>query len=251
MSGWRALGISITIALASISLSTSRGAAEETASAQSQPSAAAHEATEQQSKPSLAGPKMKNGERAGMRMRPNRLGRGPLGVGPDLGGDEPAGMSDPFLTNEQIDRLMSFMQTNFPVMHDRLARMRQRDPALFQKRIHQTARVLFPMVRAASENPELARKMVAEHQAQLALQELKEKYSKAREPAEQAKIREEMRQQMDVAFEARIERIRIEVKQLQKRLDRATQDLANQERDKEKLISSRLSDMISSAGSTP
>ena len=56
---------------------------------------------------------------------------------------------------------------------------------------------------------------------------------------------------MDAAFEARIERLRLEVKLLQKRLDLATQNLAKQEKDKERLISSRLSDMISSAGSTP
>jgi len=250
MSG-RATVFSLALTLATAVCAPYRCVGEESATARSQPAVSGQDQSDPRNKPPLASPKMKAGERAGMRMRANRLGRDALDGMPKLGTDDSAGSADPFLTDEQIDRLMTFMQANFPVMHDRLARTRQRDPELFQKRIHQTARVLFPMVRAAAENPELGRKLVAEHQAQLALQDLKEKYSKAKDPSDQARIREQMRQQMDVAFEARIERLRLEVKQLQKRLDQATLNLARQEKDKEKFISSRLSDMLSSNSAAP
>lgn len=250
MSG-RVAAFSVTIAWATMLCAPYRCFGEASATARSQPAASNQDDSEQRNKPPLAGPKLKAGERAGMRMRPNRLGRGALDGMPKLGTDDSLSSTDPFLTDEQIDRLMAFMQTNFPAMHDRLARTRQRDPELFQKRIHQTARVLFPMLRATAENPELGKKMVAEHQAQLALQDLKEKYAKAKDPSDQAKIREQMREQMDVAFEARIERIRLEVKQLQKRLDQATSDLARQEKNKEKFISSRLADMLSPNSAAP
>lgn len=193
--------------------------------------------------PSLAGPRNKNNPA-------RRASRADRRAMKDRATSQPSDSDSDTLTDEQIDRLMTFLQRNFPVMHDRLARMRERDPANFKRLIHRAARTMFPMVRLAAENPELGEKMIAEHKAQLKVQELRDRYARTREP-EKAAIREELRQQVDIAFEARMDRLRFEVKQLQKRLDQAKDNLANQEKNKQQMIQDRLADLLSQAPPQP
>jgi hypothetical protein len=171
------------------------------------------------------------GPRAGLRGRFNYL----QGTAP----------GESALSPEEVDRLMTFMQRNFPLMYQRLNRVRERDSAQFQRMINRHARSLLPMLNAARNNPELAQKMIAEHRARLEIQDLKDKYTHAADPDERARLREEMRRHMDVAFEARLERLRMEVQKLQQRLDDAKQQLSVQEQNKSRLIDEHLNDLLS------
>ena len=227
-------------------LTASLYAAEKRPAAQTQPSLGSNDSAATQPAGPLGGPRNRA---AGMRAKMNRFPRGPM---MDRGlPDSIAEAGDASLTDEQIDRLMKFMERNFPNMYVRLARVRDRDPAQFRKMIHRVARPMLPMLKAAAENPELAERMIAEHQSQLRIQELKETFTKTQDPAEKARIREQMRQQMVAAFDLRIDRLRMEVRQLQKRLDDAKGHLGDQERNKQRLIDQRLTDMLSRGGQTP
>jgi hypothetical protein len=167
------------------------------------------------------------------------------------GRGERAGPEVSLLTDEQIERLMTFLEVRFPLMHQRLENARERDPAQFQRMINRAARFMFPIIRAAQENPELAEKMIAEHKSQLEIRELRDRYARTRDPAEQASLREQIRQQMEAGFEARIERLRLEVARLQQRLDDARGHLARQEQNKSRLIDERLSDLLSQGTPRP
>ncbi len=197
----------------------------------------------------LTGPRGRrpNADRPGTRARAGRAGRGPSA---DRRGEGP-GPADAPLTQEQTDRLMAFLERNFPSMHQRLKAVREKDPVLFNRMITRTGRLMLPMVRAAMEDPALANTMIREHKLQMRLQELKTRYSRVRDPAEKEQIRLKMRDELDRIFETRLERIRIEIGRLQHRLDVARQELGTQEKSKDRLIDQRLSHMLSDTPPKP
>ncbi len=199
--------------------------------------------------PPLAGPRDKKGgeDRPGPRDR-GRPGRGPMGDRPDRSG--PGGPDPDFLTPEQVDRLMGFIKENLPQFHERLAAARQNNPAAFRLMIHQAARRLFPIVRMKFENPELAEKMIAEFKAQIVIDDLTQRYRKASR-AEREQLKPQLRQHVATRFDMRLERLRIEIRNLQRRLDEAKQELTDQEENKQELIDERLDDLLSDVDRRP
>ncbi len=141
-----------------------------------------------------------------------------------------------FLTNDQTDRLMALAKDAFPQLHERLTIARENNPRLFRQMIVRVSRYAIPILKAKADNPELAEKMIAEHRAQMAVEELTQQYRAATDSARRDQLRIQIREQLEAKFDARLEKLRIEIRSLQRRLDDAKENLAQQERNKQKLL---------------
>lgn len=213
-------------------------------------------ANDQTSAPSLlGGPRLNPQNRPAWREgagRPGPRGRlGPMarpfadrpGFRGNAGGFE-GGPGEP-LTPEKVDRILLFMKRNFPVMHERLTMMRERNPEMFRRAMMRAAQSLGPMLRAALEDPELEKALVAEHKALMEMGELREKYHKTQDAAERQRLQDEIRGKMEIGYEARLARLRHLVSRLQEQLNRAQQDLTRQEERKSQFIDENLSRVLS------
>jgi hypothetical protein len=153
--------------------------------------------------------------------------------------------AEPLLTQEQTEKLLQFTRDNFPDVYQRLAILRQESPVLFSRALNRVARSMIPLMRANTENPDLAQKMIAEHKAQLGVEELTLRYRKTQDAAQKQQLREQLRKKIEAKFDARLERLRAEIANLQRRLNEAQQNLASQEKEKQILIDRRLAELTS------
>lgn len=153
-----------------------------------------------------------------------------------------------FLTNDQIDRLMMLAKESFPQLYEILASARENNPRLFQQKIVKVSRYAIPILKAKADNPELAEKMIAEQRAQMAIDELTRQYRATTKPARRDQLRIQIREQLEAKFDARLEKIRIEIRSLQRRLDDAKEHLAQQERNKQKLLDETTSNLTGRKG---
>jgi predicted phage tail protein len=111
--------------------------------------------------------------------------------------------------------------------------------------IRRTARVILPILRVSGEDPELAKKMIAEQKTQMALEQLGRQYRNSTDPKEREQLKARIREQMALRSDMRLERLRNEIRNLQRRLDEAKEDLADQEKNKQALIDKKLEAFLS------
>ncbi len=177
------------------------------------------------------------GDRRGFGRRPGRDGRPPAGR--PGGGDgardsKPPWWDDGPLPPEAIDHIMQVLKTELPRWHDRLARLRERNPRRFENGL----RMLRPMMREfmmlREHNPELARTVIDEFKIEEELRELSKQFRKAdSDETRRAELEGKVEPLVRRAAELRMQRREARLKFLERRLneerDRLAQDRAGLE----------------------
>jgi|GEM_PF-2928844 len=161
------------------------------------------------------------------------------GHGPGLGEDEgPWGRRA--MDEDEIDELMSFVEQHLPDLYETLDRARTLDPMAFR---HMLRRVRGMMDRFRFADPKIRETMIAEYKVKMAIRRLKKDYYRATSE-ERESIKVELRAQIEKQFTYRQQRLVQEIARLRERLDEQSRRLAEQEKDKQRLIDEELSEML-------
>ena len=151
-----------------------------------------------------------------------------------MGGAGEGGEDRDVLTADERERLKEFAKQNFPELAERLKTGR------IPPRV---AWPLLRLMRMKDNDPELADKLIKEHQIEMKLMDARREYRDA--PSETAKesVRKKIRQYLEQRFDVRQARLELEIRDLQKRIERAKDRLAKQQRNKTQLVDSELEHM--------
>jgi hypothetical protein len=155
----------------------------------------------------------------------------------------PGGPPDP----RQMEEFMKFAEKEFPLLADRMKQAREKHP----RGMMEIKKRIGELMRLRRENPELAEKVIAQHRNEMKVADLHRQYRHARTQEERDAIAGEIRAEMETGFELRIERLRLEIDQLEKRLNEAKQNLVNQEQNKSTLIEEQFQKLIAEKVPTP
>jgi hypothetical protein len=154
------------------------------------------------------------------------------------------------LTTEQTTELLDLARQHFPRIYERLIRARQNDPAAFRRMWRRVSSNLVRLQEIKKRDPQLAQKLIVQQQAEMEIFDLRQSYKAASSEAERARIRTEVRNQLEIKFNARIERLKAEAADLRRRLDEQARRLADQERSKDQLIDKELEQVLARRGPT-
>jgi len=146
-----------------------------------------------------------------------------------------------FLTPQEREELMAFTQEHFPRIYELL----RDSPRAHQHRL--LKRVGWPMLRLLRlhrHDPELAEKLIAEHKIEMELAQLKRDYLEFPSEAARENIKQKMRELLEQRFDLRQQRLELEIRALEKRLEEARQRLARQEGDRQRLVDTEVERII-------
>ena len=140
-------------------------------------------------------------------------------------GDEPSA--------EMIDRAMEVLETELPEWHERLAKLRERNPRRFQQMMMtKVMPVMREYMSLRDRKPELARGVIKEFKIEHQLRQLSREYRRAEEdPARRARIEERIGQlvqaQVEIHMQRRIARLQEATERLQREKRKLEEDREN------------------------
>ncbi|HOW72671.1 MAG TPA: hypothetical protein PKY77_18890 [Phycisphaerae bacterium] len=148
-----------------------------------------------------------------------------------MGGAGDAGDDRDFLTAEERERLQDFIKEHFPELSDRLraGRVPQR-----------IAWPLLRLMRIQKSDPELGGKLIEEHRIEMKLVESRRGYRDAPSETARESIRIKIRQLLEQRFDVRQARLELEIRDLQRRIEKARERLAKQQANKAQLVENEL-----------
>lgn len=186
--------------------------------------------------------------------RPRRPRRGARddGFGPMRPGGPADGPPDrPFpdrpprpLTAKQIDETMSFIQEHFPIAHRLLSGLQMRNPRLFRRRLQHIAPRIMEMQRAVNDDPPIGRLLIADFRLESEIIELRHKYRLTDDAEKQAQIRNKLQDAIGKQFDVQIQRQKLTLNRLEKRLDAQRQRLDRQSDRRDQIVNDRLKDAL-------
>ncbi|MBP7935660.1 MAG: hypothetical protein KA354_13520 [Phycisphaerae bacterium] len=188
--------------------------------------------------PDGIGKRETRGRREGWRERGDRSEQTAAGTGEErprgpryMGGAGDAGDDRDFLTAEEQERLQDFIKEHFPELSDRLraGRVPQR-----------IAWPLLRLMRIQKNDPELGGKLIEEHRIEMKLMESRRGYRDAPSEAARESIRIKIRRLLEQRFDVRQARLELEIRDLQRRIEKAKERLAKQQANKAQLVENEL-----------
>lgn len=208
----------------------------------------------------MGGPRMHDGpppghSEDGMDDGPRRPMRERRGEGPDGGRRWREG--PPELTDETLDKVMALVADKFPIMHQRLTRLREENPERFRRTIGRMVGVYHEYQMLKERHPEMAETLIDEIRGEQQLADLIEQHRAASGDApKQAQIettmREAVRTQVNLMLkrrEARLADFGARIAQQQERLAEEQAKLADEKTRVDELVNQRLEDI--KAGKMP
>jgi hypothetical protein len=172
-----------------------------------------------------------------------RLKQGPGGP-PWLEDNEP-------LSPEQEARLMEFASKNFPQLHQRLIAVRDSNPILFGQMIKRVRGPISEIMRVQERNPELAEKLIQAHRIEIEITDLRGQYLSAGTDQQREQIKSKMRELVTRRGELRLERLKDEVRDLEKRLDQAKNEVVRREKNKDQIVEQEMKKFLAGSPVRP
>jgi hypothetical protein len=187
-----------------------------------------------------------------------RDGKGPRPMGDRFGpgpGGEPGrrGGPPPELSDELLDKVMALVGEKFPVMHERLTRLRQENPERFRMAIGRMVGVYREFQALKERQPEMAEMLIQEIRNEERLRELAEQYQAAmgdapRQGELETAMQEVVRQQVEFMLkrhEARLADFAERIAHQQARLAEEQARLADEKSRIDELVTQRVEDIKS------
>ncbi len=171
-------------------------------------------------------------------MRPGAEGIAPGGPGPRMGG--PDGMHKPPMfppTQEEQEALLAFARQHFPEMITRLDALKKDDPQAYKR----VSRRMWPrlqiMKEAYERDPQgLGKILIDEKKLEDQIRTKVRAYQQERDSTRKSAVGAELRQLLDQQFDVRLQRRRLELADLQKRLEEQTKRVDSMAAKKQDLV---------------
>ena len=154
----------------------------------------------------------------------------------------PHGDLDP----KQMEEFMEFARKEFPLLYERMKQAREKHPRGWGKVAGPLGRQMLHMMQLKRENPELAKTVIDQHRHEMKVADLHRQFRQARTQQERDAIASEIRSELTTGFKLRLQRLKLEIAQLEKRLEEAKKSLTEQEQNKSSLIDGHLKKLLSS-----
>ena len=166
------------------------------------------------------------------------------GPGGFEGGPQHGGPDGPVLTTQEKEELLAFVRDRFPELYQRLKRFQDTDPDACGRAVRRLAMPMHHMMRATKNDPQLADMMIAEHRVELELDDLQGHYAALTSDADRQQTRSRTRQLIEKRFDLRLQRLEMEIRNMQKRLDQAQSHLTQQAASRPQLIDAEVKRMV-------
>jgi len=165
---------------------------------------------------------------------------GPGGPGLEV----PAPGSGPFdfISPEQTEQLMEFLQEHFPRRHRLLCRLRERNPDHFQKRLAEMAPRVLELLLRMKENPELGELLLEQQRLEDELREQVGSYRALDEEdeAERQERRAGIEEIVSRLVEVRLQRREQEIASLERRLQEQKRGLEEDRENRAELVADEM-----------
>ena len=148
------------------------------------------------------------------------------------------------MSDAQRNEIHRFMDEHFPRMILELDRLKESAPRRYDRRMDRVAPEMFRLMDIMKRDPHRATAMIRERQIGLQLQQLARRYQSADSDEERAKIRKNTRELASQEFDNRLERRKIEVRQLEMKLAELKGRLSEMESVREERIDSRTRELL-------
>lgn len=149
--------------------------------------------------------------------------------------------SPDFLTPQEREELMAFAKEHFPKMYELL----RGSPRAHQHRLlRRVGWSMLRLMRLHHHDPELAEKLIAEHKIEMELAQLRRDYREFPSEAARENIKQKMRELLEQRFDLRQQRLELEIRALEKRLEEARRRLVRQEDDRQRLVDTEVERII-------
>ncbi|HOW97004.1 MAG TPA: hypothetical protein P5567_11695 [Kiritimatiellia bacterium] len=162
-------------------------------------------------------------------------------LSPVAGGQEPPPPGEPPLPSEQ--ETLAFLETNLPEVFENLQRLRQNEPEIFQHEI----RMLGHMVRRYNElkrvAPELAAGFLRAQQLDAQCRKVAEALRQAPDEAQKTALKQKLEEMLNEIFDLRLAERELEVKNLERELNKIRTMLETRREAKGQIVERRLRDL--------
>jgi len=129
------------------------------------------------------------------------------------------------MTDDEINKLIDFAKVHFPEVADHLQQLRKDDPQEFRRALRRMWPRLMIMKETFDRDPQLGNLMIEDHKLEQQIHGKVRDYRQQRDPNNKQKIGDELRQLLGQQFDIRLQRRRLELADLQKRLQEQSQRL--------------------------
>ncbi|UCG32049.1 MAG: OmpH family outer membrane protein [Phycisphaerales bacterium] len=154
---------------------------------------------------------------------------------PDMRGAPPGRERFPFVSPEQTEQLMEFLEEHFPKRHRLLRRLQEHNPEAFEHRVSELAPRVLELLLRTREDPELGELLIEQQRLEEDLRELVREYRALDAEAEVAReglkgqIEEIVARMVDIGLERREHEIAALERRLQRQREMLQEDLDNRE----------------------
>jgi hypothetical protein len=155
--------------------------------------------------------------------------------GPKMPGPPPGPERFSFVSPEQTEQLMDFLEEHFPKRYRLLSRLQERNPRAFERHISELAPRVLELLLRTKEDPELGELLIEQQRLEDDLRDLVREYRSMDEEAEDAreglrgKIEEIVARLVDIGLERREHEIAALERRLQRQRDMLQEDLDNRQ----------------------
>ena len=145
-------------------------------------------------------------------------------------------------------RVMDFVKDRFPLIYDELGRLRARSPERFERRMRRMVPEMLRLMELLEVDPERARLAIKERVLDLKIRRQVQRLRKTRDEGERDEIEKGLRDLTEQAFENRLQRRELEIRDLQARIAELRDRLDEAREDREELIEMEIKNILKGRG---
>ncbi len=140
------------------------------------------------------------------------------------------------MSEDERGRVREFVETNFPEQAKQLSRWEQSNPERFRRRFRQMMPRLSHLMEEMENDPEIGKLGIEEIQIEFDIRRTAQKFLEAESAEDGQALRKQMTRLVSKQFDIRQERSKLQIAQLEKRLDRLEDRLAYQLEKRDRII---------------
>jgi hypothetical protein len=141
-------------------------------------------------------------------------------------------------------RVLTFIKDRFPLMFDELEDLRERSPERFNHRMGRMAPEMIRLMEMLEVDPERARLLIKERFLDMKIRWAVRAVRHAEDDGAREEAIEELRELIAQAFDNRLERRKIEIRDLEARVQELRDRLEEAEQDREQIIENEVEDIV-------
>ncbi|MCO6438941.1 MAG: hypothetical protein J5J06_17745 [Phycisphaerae bacterium] len=122
------------------------------------------------------------------------------------------------ISPEQRDELRAFVREYFPMLHENLEGLRERNPQLYERRVERFAGPLLEIMETMKSDPELGAVLIEERRSEAQLRFLAAAYRRNKDDDRKPRMEERIRELTEKVVDLRQKRRELEIRRMETRL---------------------------------